>query len=105
MSEETKTEPESVPVKVLHACEHEVVLAKKDGDRGVQLIHGHPIKEGQPLPPGASLYRVEGNRKKGYRMQTLLEHKGPARVSSHKYREGYDAVFGKAKAPSKELLN
>ena len=53
-------------------------------------------REGQPLRPGEELVQICGSDEPGtIKLRTLYKHgKGPAKVSTPSYREGYDAVFG-----------
>jgi hypothetical protein len=50
------------------------------------------VKDGEPLPEDAMLVeRIEGCR---YSCKPALEHNGPARATTKKYREGWDRIFG-----------
>ena len=56
------------------------------------------IKEGQPIPEGAELVRLDPESEDGWRNVTSLyarESSGPAQVATPEYREGYDRIFGK----------
>lgn len=71
-------------------------------------------QEGKPIvgelvklskrPEHERLFNVEVLAKGAQPPARALEHKGPARVSSDKYREGWDAIFG-ARPPSSDKLN
>jgi hypothetical protein len=61
-----------------------------------ETLHGavHPMKEGQPAPPGAEILKLESNDGNGFKVTTLLAGSGPAQVANEKYRSGWDNIFG-----------
>ena len=78
-----------------------LAVVRHTPDHKVSCGKVRAIREGEPLTSDAILVeRIEGNR---YRVQPALEacHKGPCRVVSEGYRDGWDRVFGRK--PSTEL--
>ncbi len=88
MSDEDKKER----VSLLHECEAHVIVKGEDG-----VPREYKPAEGKPVPPGQPLVffdRVEG---KPDQLEMRTVSIGPAKVSSPKYRKGWDSIFGKKK--------
>ena len=69
---------------VRHTAEHKVVM-------GVMT----PVREGLPEAEGAfRLERIEGTNRYKVNEVQVPGSKGPAKVTSRKYRENYDTIFG-----------
>lgn len=66
-------------------------IAVKDG-RPVGIHHVRECHDGEPLPHGQDLYFVD--RKTG-RVVDHMKIDGPAQVATDRYRNGWDAIFGK----------
>lgn len=72
-------------------------------DHQVQAGVMRPVVEGKPLAGDGDLVQLEASETPGeYRATTMAtikggqvtEHKGPAKVASPAYRDGWDALFG-----------
>lgn len=68
------------------------MIASKDG-RPVGMTHMERLEEGRPIPPGRTVYYTDDD---GHIVDTFRY--GPAQVASPRYRDGWDAVFGKQKS-------
>jgi hypothetical protein len=68
---------------------------RHDADHNVSACVARPIRDGQPCMGAdlVALERIEGNR---YGVRTLYGgRKGPARVTTGSFREGWERTFGK----------
>ena len=74
------------------------VAAVKDGEI-VAVNRGTFVKDGEPIHEGMDYYAVDS--KNGKVVDSFRLDSGPARVATPKYRNGWDAVFGKK--PESEL--
>lgn len=64
----------------------------------------YPLEHGRPVPLGAELMQLTPRKEGGYSVESHgLLGKGPAKVSSPKYRQGWGKVFGSKQ--NKALLN
>jgi len=68
-------------------------------DHTVEMAELHPIADGQPLPEGAEMVHLLGEGPT-YKVESLYknddaERKGPSKVTTAKYRSGWDETFGK----------
>lgn len=85
-----------------------IIMIDNDSD-GLAIIEGRTIADGQPVPPGMPLYMVSKGEHGEHFIETLVEgndgqsyerpvgSKGPAKVATRSYREGYDTIFGNRK--------
>ncbi len=73
------------------------VMACRDG-KPLAITHGRRMKEGQPIPPGHDVFHLDTDGK-------ILSHtrvgNGPPKVTTRRYRNNYDRIFGSKK--DKEL--
>ena len=79
----------------LHECDKHGSTAYIDGEEVSGITNGFKeIKEGQPVPSHGQLVWTD---QAGTVTDTLDLgiKKGPARVNSKQYRDGYERVFGK----------
>lgn len=70
---------------VRHTADHEVLVGLM-----------RPVREGEPLD--ASSFRLEHRSGPCFAVKPALEntdHKGPAKVSTDAFRNGWDSIFGK----------
>jgi len=98
-------EPKETNGLITGNCEKGIHLVEDNGESS----HIHPMADGEPLPPGASLIEVEAHTNSPYcKVRTLFTndegHDGPVRVSSPAFRTGWDNIFGNG-AIKKEDLN
>ena len=70
------------------------IPAIKINDAGEpELGSVHPLKDGQPLTPGAELVMMHED---GRLRVTELGHQGPAQVATKPYRDGWERTFDKS---------
>jgi hypothetical protein len=70
---------------VRHTADHEMMV-------GVSRI----VEDGKPIPEGGTLLNLTALDDQGtYSVETMYESKGPAKVNSPRYKQGWDAIFGK----------
>lgn len=84
------------PVHVLGRCATGVTLGRRN-DRGqLETTHMELMREGKPIPPNHSvaLLTQDTAADGGHRLRIVLNHSGPARANTPRYREHYDAIFG-----------
>lgn len=87
-------------VFVLHECDNHKILGDDQGRIGIV----NATKEGTPISPDSDLVHftpVEGEPQM-LDMHTIRVNVGPSKVSTPKYRSGWDTVF-KKKAKKEEL--
>jgi len=86
-----------------------VLGIKDDGrmlivDDSGEVSSTRPLKAGVPLDPSSDVVEFEAtDRPHVLTKRVLYKGKGPAKVSSPAFREGWDEVFGKA--PRREDMN
>jgi hypothetical protein len=108
MTDPTKPKDQIIPIG--KSEDGEIIVVQKS-ERGIGIRGIKPVKDGEPLLPGEDLFKVTPatNPVGAYDMETVYESpyktesKGPAKVSSPKYREGWDAIFGDK--PDTDMLN
>lgn len=98
------------------APEHDVVLvhgptedgaglrALRSRPQGLALTELRPLREGKPIAPSAELVRLRKRAESpflwdvevlhGAEAEGGAGHEGPARVTSARYRENWEAIFG-----------
>jgi hypothetical protein len=86
-------------VRILQNCGDHAHAVRKRGER-VESVRVTPLKEGKSLPPGSELVSLTP-RNDAPGVFDVTSHAGPARVTSAKFRKGYDQVFGRK--PDKSL--
>lgn len=69
----------------------------RQSDEGVNLFTGRIIKDGQPISPDAEVVHLTPRPDSLYDVKTLQagNRSGPAKVTTHAYRAGYDKIFKK----------
>ena len=79
-------------VKALHSCSAHVVVEAPNGD----VYCSERIREGSPLTPGGKLVTFERTgHTSTLRVASVTDVPGPARVTSDRYRKGWDRVFAR----------
>jgi hypothetical protein len=81
------------PVQVLATTDRCVTLRRENGD----IQHSPILQPGQALPPSArELNDVRYDAVRGcHVLRNVYRRPGPARSSTPRYRDNYDAIFGK----------
>lgn len=81
--------------------EHGALLeeCKTEGEHEVEnkttLHHMRPVKQGTNLDAVGPIYNLVPGKRKGHvRMKEIKTGKGPAKVSTPRYRDGWDRTFG-----------
>lgn len=93
MSDQKKTDE-------LHVRSYDVSTGTYEGVRkrtGEEDIgcYLEPMRPGVPLQEGEEILSVAADRPGVLKLQSMYKHKGPARVASPAYRDGWEATFGK----------
>lgn len=71
-------------------------------DHSIELAELRSVEDGKPMPEGAELVQLSG-KGPAYKVESIYDsRKGPAKVTTGKYRDNYDVVFGN-KTASKDL--
>lgn len=68
---------------------------RREGDRVENCILV-PGGEGKPIPAGGEYVELAARDGEPGVYDVTLSHKGPARVSTPAYREGYERIFGES---------
>lgn len=93
MSDEEKKER----VSLLHECKEHIIVRGEDG-----VPREYRPAEGKAIPPGQPLVFFDPVEGKPDQLEMRTVNVGPSKVSSPKYRKGWDSVFGRKK-PKKEV--
>lgn len=65
-------------------------------DHSISIINYSTVEEGKPLREGAEVMEVSRDGSNVARVLSSFKiEKGPIKVNSNKYREGWDAIFAK----------
>jgi hypothetical protein len=81
-------------------CEHGKAMAAiidEDGGATTTEINLRKKDDVRPIQPGETMLTLEGDEKRPGRYNVTGEytHPGPSRVATPKYRDNYEAIFGK----------
>jgi hypothetical protein len=91
-------------VLMLHECKYHTIIGEEDGTIKTMT----PAQDGEPIPPDTEIVHfTEVPWEPNFRyMETIYRPEGPAKVSSPKYRRGWDQVFAKKQKPAgKKVLH
>lgn len=81
-------------VKVLGACDHQVVIREKTEDGTEQTAVLRKSRTGVPMDPSGGCYGIERCADGTYDLIEHIPRKGPSKAATPRYRAGYDAIFG-----------
>jgi hypothetical protein len=70
------------------------IFIRHTADHRIQSGVLRPAKDGEPLM-GESIFHLEASGAPGeYRVQDLYDGRGPSKVTTPAYRDGWDSIFG-----------
>ncbi len=101
-NEKPKGEDFMIPLPRVSEDAPQMVLRHRE-DHSTEVMTLLPTGDGKPLPPGAELIHCERDKdnEMRYNVKSLYQdpRKGPSRVATKQYRDGWDTIFSKKPDP------